>query len=112
MHIQFCNFASVIVLLISVKGLGGNPSTILKSPFTGATFATKFFTSPTVWVKLNSCWTDSPLCSRKLIVVVGWFLSTEKVTFLLTSNPVEVLSDKEIPCPANALNFFSSLGGT
>jgi hypothetical protein len=38
----------VIVLLISVKGFGGKPSTILKSPLTGATFPTKFFTSPTV----------------------------------------------------------------
>jgi hypothetical protein len=65
-----------------------------------------------VWVKLNSCWTDSPLCNLKLIVVLGWFWSTEKDTFLLTSNPVEELSDKETPVPPNALNFFSSFGGT
>lgn len=108
---QFCNLASTIVLPISNSGLGGKPSTKLNWPCTGATLFTKFLISWTVWVKLNSCCTDSPLWSLKLIVVFAWFGSTLKETFLFISNPTELEESNETPWPPKALNFFSSLGG-
>ncbi len=69
--LAFFKPASTMVLVGSVRTLGGNPATNWYSPSTGAACITKLWMSETVWVKFTFSEVRSPLWNLIWMFVVG-----------------------------------------